>query len=773
MAIGLKWLGQGRSNRFSLAVAAIGFGAVACVTYQAVGSRRFSSTKELARKDSPIYLRDALCLQHKLFSLPGSPEEFLARSYQDFDLPNTHLPGVRCGDKILISLLRAVLLQITRGNIFILFHANIVMLALAGGLVTYVAARELGVLTGLATIACFCLISTGITIPTLLLEPALTLFLTALPFGAWLVLRRSGAGWPVAFLAMVAMLGMLLKSNLQPFSLSAGLLCGWSLSVRLWKRPRARAAAVVGAILFAGLLKGFGVSAQAALQKSLNLDESAMRNSGAYALWMGSLPTQWTGAYSGRTNIRTFRFLLDQKSDPEYRRQGQTARRYGTYYIPIRKALPFIVHNYAHFPVDALKRIAFRHTKMMRANWSGPKRHVLVAYLAMLGSVGAVLAWRATLLPWVFSMHGMVWIHALSRYRPHHEEQLLVLTALLAALGLACLASFLSRLWRRDAVAPPSPPPWIRWPLAAVILLPLGLAMVFPDTQSSRPPTISNVSCRRSNEDAMAFHVRARLDAPYLNGYLEFPVSTCAGDEPPVSQKRFAQADEHGWIQFDISAACPEPLCCPPVPIVAWSLTAHHSQQQVFLSDSPHGDRWRHVEDVLTPTFDFKRTGRRPLPDGWNLVWAKKKRRTYNVVVQDPRSGRNAVRLRSPDNSSQYFFTGVRGFSRPPGPLGSPDVPVLQANRWYRLELVVRTAQDQTLVPFAFLYDDQDQRKTYKLGRMGDLPHPTRCLFFFKSGPQPMRYRIGMRLSGRGPVWISDMKLFMHEPVTAAATGDQ
>lgn len=185
---------------------------------------------------------------------------------------------------------------------------------------------------------------------------------------------------------------------------------------------------------------------------------------------------------------------------------------------------------------------------------------------------------------------------------------------------------------------------------------------------------------------------------------------------------------------------------------------------QVASTDHPP---WSRLEQKAAMNLDFRRTGDNLLPDHWTLAWVGDKQRpAYDVIVTDPPGAANSIRLQSPDGARQYFFTGPGGFTHPPGPLDDPDTPVLEADRWFRLELVARTADKQKASIYVFLYDEQDRRSTRRLGRLSNVPQPAYHSFFFRTDHQPTRYRIGMRLNGRGPVRISDLKLFVQEPGT-------
>jgi len=190
---------------------------------------------------------------------------------------------------------------------------------------------------------------------------------------------------------------------------------------------------------------------------------------------------------------------------------------------------------------------------------------------------------------------------------------------------------------------------------------------------------------------------------------------------------------------------------------------------QIFQVTSPDEPAWSPAAQADLLNLAFRRSGNSPLPDGWNLVWpGEENRPTYDVLVADPNSQANLVRLQSPQDQHrrQYFFTGRGGFTSPPGPVSDPNTPILQADRWYRLDVTARVPEQQKLSFLVFLYDASDRQSKIAVGQIDDAASMDRRVFFFRTPPgrQAVRCRIGVYLPTPGPVWLKDMELFVQEP---------
>ncbi len=563
---------MGSSSRGALLVALLAFGGCFFHNYR---QHSETITHPQLRKDSLQYYRDALVLQHRLFA-QGVDEAGFVRSQFDalgLTVPNEGEVSFNFGDKLLHSLYCAALLQAFDGNVSAVCWSNLLAAALAAGLAAFCLAREFGLIAGAIGIIATLLVSTGATIPTLLLEPNIALALTLLAFGGWLVLRGRESLPAVGFLAVICILALLLKSALTPFAWLGAAVSGWGFVHRLRARRAGHSPSAIRtvacALIAIGLIHTTALGAQELLKTRLRLGDEPFRTNGPYALWMGSLPTEWTGAYSGRISTHAFRFILDERADPQYRHQGNELWRRGGYWITMAQAGPYILDNYLNHPIDALERITFRYTKLMRIQGFANPAHAVVGWLSLVGCIAVVLTRRHSLLPWVLMLQGAVWMHALSRYRDRDEELILPLVGFTAAVGAVCLLRLLRRNGRDGLVAGADPrlPCWAACVLLAILLVPIVSVILFPRTQSLAPPVIREIAYRLDETDGGAFELSADIGGPHRYARL----GARKGRE---TSYWLSQADQAGRVRFRVprtEAQLPEGF--DKIGLEAWSFT--------------------------------------------------------------------------------------------------------------------------------------------------------------------------------------------------------
>jgi hypothetical protein len=537
----------GCSPRLALALSVAALLASLTANYLALG-RSFVNTRP--QHDSLHYLRDALLVQHRIFDLPGDREVWLRQSFQNYglSLPSRGIACVMFGNRSGFLFFNVMLLHVFGGSIAAFYFANMVMVALAAAFAAYVLGREVGFVGTSAFIVLLSLCSEGSQIDTIMIEPMFSLVLVMMAFGAWLVLRKSLGG--IFFLMIMAILAPLVKGSLMPLALIGAGLCGGILAARYWQKKRLRvivcAGAVVCSLLTLGLL---GLIRTSVLSGLDDPDERRFNRSNAgYALWMGSLPTSWTGAYSGRIDTETFKFGIAGGCNPVFKRQWQQIKQYAEqddtifYYVKVGDVLPLVKDNYNIYPMDALARIAFRYTKMIGINGLQINVHVLTAGLALFGCVVIALGRHVTMVPWLIALQGILWVHTLSRYRPRDDAQIVVLVPFLASVGLVWLLCrvFRVRPWSEQS---PSTPRRLGWSLVAVVSFPLLLALLFPETQSLKPSRVIQLSYVITEGEDSRLKVGARLEEPYTFARLRL-----SGERSGVLD----QADKEGWVSFDV-----------------------------------------------------------------------------------------------------------------------------------------------------------------------------------------------------------------------------
>lgn len=524
----------GSSGALALALAVVAFLASMTANYLSLGP---SFVNTPPRQDSLQYLRDALIVQHRIFDLPDQPGEYVGRYFQErgLQLPNRGDVSLRFGNRPLFLLFNAIVLQLANGSIAAVYFANLVMVALAAALAAYVLGREVGFVGSSAFIFFLFFYSNGSQIDTIMIEPMFSLVLVIMALGAWLVLRQSLGG--TVLLMIVAILAPLVKGSLLPFAVLGVMLCGAMLVARYWQRKGLGLAVCAGAVFCVLLTVSSVVLIKHLLVSTGCLNEqSSFRSNAGYALWMGSLPTMWTGAYSGRINTQTHRYGYEEGANTTFKEQMQ---RVSGYYLKLQDVVPLVLDNYGAYPMDALARIAFKYTKMVGVNGFRNTVHVWAGNLALLGCVVIALAGRAAMVPWVVALQGMLWTHTLSRYRPRDNAQIVVLVLFLSLVGLVWLLSrvFRAKPWSEQF---PSIPRWVGWGLAGIVTLPLLLALVFPDTQSLKPPSIKYMFVKEENAH---LKVRAMLEEPEI-----FARVRLLGE----GSSWVDQANQKGWVSFDV-----------------------------------------------------------------------------------------------------------------------------------------------------------------------------------------------------------------------------
>jgi hypothetical protein len=216
-------------------------------------------------------------------------------------------------------------------------------------------------------------------------------------------------------------------------------------------------------------------------------------------------------------------------------------------------------------------------------------------------------------------------------------------------------------------------------------------------------------------------------------------------------------------LEKRVQITLPKYVMQPPVEwhlVEVWRDPDRRDDLQIFqVADGPV---WADADPGRGLNLGFKRKNGELLPDRWSLFSSAQGFAPYDVMSGDD-SGRPTVRLKSDTGLSQYLFTGRKGFSVPPEPLGAPAAPVLRADSWYRLDLVGRVEPGQKLEFLVFLYDDQGKRKDVRLGALNAGRQMGRQTYFFRSESQPMRYRMAARLAGKGSAWIRDLRLSVQD----------
>ncbi len=510
------------------------------------------------RHDSLHYYQDALYIQHRYFGVPADKliaqlEEASHREYDKLVFDR--------GKSVFFAFQNAILLQAFGGGVRTLFWSNLVMFCVAVGLALYVAARSAGLLASVAALVWLLMTYEGGQIPTVMAEPAVAFWLAVLAWSAWSALRGRRYGYIV--FAVAGYLCMFYKAVLIVAVLAVAMVLGGAVACRWWRFRRHRWLAIcVGAVLLPMVYAGAFRGTLAWMAHGMQLNPKAVgRSNMGYAIWVGSLPPRWTGCYSGRINTRTFSACYD----PAYRDQyDDVVRRYAVYHAPVRVAWPCVLANYRHYLWDGLSCFSYRYTQMVGLSPIGDRLRCVGAALALLGG-GLLLLRRQTLLLVAFLLwQGPVWIHSLSRYRARDDDQVVILVALFAGLGLVWGLRWLWRvvlrkrpwLFGQRSAAPASRrddhrvirgvvrrmPVWLAALLSLALLVPLGGMMLNPDILSTRPPQIQECTVRVTPTEPSQLVVTARLDDAHLFARLVLP------DRSAVYQ----QADEQGHVRIEV-----------------------------------------------------------------------------------------------------------------------------------------------------------------------------------------------------------------------------
>jgi len=284
------------------------------------------------------------------------------------------------------------------------------------------------------------------------------------------------------------------------------------------------------------------------------------RSNAGYALWMGSLPSEWTGAYAGRTSVATFNAM----DNPECLEQLQVIRSYGIYYIPFRKALPLIWSNIVRDPLDRLACITFRYTKLIGINPPASSFTMWIGALALLACLLAAFDRGCELLPWAVGLQGMLWIHAFSRYRGRDGDQIVVLISVAACIGAAWIARRALRLGRDSSGSRVMTPSWVRWPLLPLVVVPVLWMALVSDIRSGKPPALLRCHVSVIGEETDTLHVTATLDCAHI--FTRF--------RSRHGCTVYRQTDSNGGIELEMPLEAVGPLSKDNrITLEAWSKT--------------------------------------------------------------------------------------------------------------------------------------------------------------------------------------------------------
>jgi hypothetical protein len=225
------------------------------------------------------------------------------------------------------------------------------------------------------------------------------------------------------------------------------------------------------------------------------------------------------------------------------------------------------------------------------------------------------------------------------------------------------------------------------------------------------------------------------------------------------------------WLSERRMHVFPDYVTLPPLNwelIEAFREGRRYAGLDVFRVHEADARLWSEYLGARTLNLSFRCSSEGALPDGWTLVQTgTADAEVSGSAVHDPQSGQNVVCLRPSSKGSCYFFSGPGAFTHPPGTVNDPHCPILEANRFYRLDLTAESLEEQKLAVFVFVYDDQGARSTFALGHIRSRPAPVRRAFFFRGARQPVRYRIGIRLIGPGILRILDIKLYVQHGLSS------
>jgi 4-amino-4-deoxy-L-arabinose transferase-like glycosyltransferase len=221
------------------------------------------------------------------------------------------------------------------------------------------------------------------------------------------------------------------------------------------------------------------------------------------------------------------------------------------------------------------------------------------------------------------------------------------------------------------------------------------------------------------------------------------------------------------WMLKDGLTAYEPAVMCPPM---NWRLLESIEEAdwpyplQIFAIQPKDQPAWCRVPEADVLNLGLRRSAGSLLPDGWAM--SGNGFTPYDVLKPGP-DGQPVICLQSNGAGQQQLFTGGHGFSVPPGPLGDAATPVLQPDRWYRLDMDVRTAAGSTVQIVMFTYDRHDRQHRVDIERVANQKETVRRSFFFRSLPEPARFRLGFLLSDRGPVWLSNLGLAVQDELAS------
>lgn len=375
--------------------------------------------------DSLHYYRDSQYLQHLLFEVP---EDVLRAHYRDATPLEYSSLRLRLARSFGYELQSALALQVFGYGVRTMFWANLIMFSLGVVLLAYVAGRVGGFVAAGVIPGWLMWAYDGGQIATAMAEPAVAFWLAGLTWAGWLCVRGKWRG--LIAVPIGCGLCVFYKAVLVPVALLAVMTWGFVVVWRCTRRYR-RVAGVVGAVLAALVLVAIRSPADTWIERTFDVPRNSFRSNGGYALWMGSLPTSWTGCYSGRISTRTFR----AGQNPDYRRQfDDVVMNYGVYYAPLRAVFPYVVENYINYPFDRVACFGFRYSRMAGANPLTDPAHVVGGILGVVGAMILLLRRDGGLLVGFLAFQVPIWIHALSRYRARDREQVVALAAFFAGL---------------------------------------------------------------------------------------------------------------------------------------------------------------------------------------------------------------------------------------------------------------------------------------------------------------------------------------------------
>lgn len=489
------------------------------------------------RHDSLNYLLDATILRYHLFNHGTSGKEWVAEQFKGIHyawavrkVESTKTLPVYFPSRLYLLIQNTILLELFDNNYRVVYFFNALYFSLSVAIISYIIASEFGLFVLLYLGSISLLNLEYLQISTMMLEPLSALTICVLALGLWMAIRGKKSGYVLVF--VLALISPFIKNTMTVICGISGLALLVQLGltkIHIWpKIARISILVILGIISILGVKTGVGYILTK--HQSINSDHLHRSNT-AYGLWMGSLPTKWTGAYLGRATVGTFRTMVSKPDFPQ---------KYH-YFSSFKNVGGHIVSNYINYPLDALKRLAFKYQfffnqpRRYLVEWSG--FGLLLGSLFVLGSAFLLFTYKTSMWPLIFITNGTIAMHMLSRLRLRDVAQVDHLILALATIGIAY--PFFLLINRKDHFRPKRSKLAIALCALAVFSGPT-LVLTHPAVADLSPPRLTSAQITDMPESGQV-RLTAKVSESHIFGRVK---SRC------TTGVVLSQATEDGVMEF-------------------------------------------------------------------------------------------------------------------------------------------------------------------------------------------------------------------------------